>query len=174
MSDMRRREFIMLLGGAAAVWPLAANAQQPVRIAKIGHIESSFSAFAVCQVPWILDAESAGAGARRHHALLEWGEGAARPAVAHCCFRIGRTSQLGLFASLNRPGGNVTGVTALARLVVAKQFEVLHEIVLKAVIGCLVNPITGAFDRCASGILINRSLAGREIARTRALFGWLP
>jgi hypothetical protein len=57
---------------------------------------------------------------------------------------------------------------------VAKQFEVLHEIVLKAVIGCLVNPITGAFDRCASGILINRSLAGREIARTRALFGWLP
>ena len=48
---------------------------------------------------------------------------------------------IGLVNSLNRPGGNVTGVTTLANIVVAKQFEVLHETVPKAaVIGFLVNP----------------------------------
>jgi len=48
---------------------------------------------------------------------------------------------LGLVASLNRPGGNVTGVSFLTGTLVAKQFEILRATVPKtALIGLLVNP----------------------------------
>jgi len=49
--------------------------------------------------------------------------------------------QLGLVASLNRPGGNVTGVTQLTGEVAPKRVELAHELITTAtVIGLLVNP----------------------------------
>jgi RNA polymerase sigma factor (sigma-70 family) len=52
---MKRRAFISLLGGAAAVWPLAARAQQPgktPRVGYIGGISREFSSIPVTRAKW--------------------------------------------------------------------------------------------------------------------------
>ena len=47
---MRRREFIKVMGGAAAAWPVAARAQQPERMRRVGALMSQGADDAAAQV----------------------------------------------------------------------------------------------------------------------------
>jgi len=70
--------------------------------------------------------------------------------------------ELGLVASLNRPGGNATGVHVMTNSLEAKRLGLLHELVPNAAtIAVLVNPGTPGAD----SQLVEVETAGRAIAR---------
>ena len=174
MFGIGRREFISLLGGAAAAWPLAARAQQAaipvVGYLNNGSLESDASRLTglrrglneigyvegrnfVVEYRWAgnqadrLPALAADLVQLRVTVIVAAGLLPALAAKAATTsipivFNVAADPvQLGLVASLNRPGGNLTGTNSLIGELGAKGLAVLHELMPSiATIGFLENP----------------------------------
>ena len=200
--NLRRRQFISALGGAAA-WPLAARAQQPAqpvvgflgsgspqsdafRLAAVqeglteeGYVEGRNVAF---EYRWAEDQyerlpELAAELVRRQVAVMISIGGinsavAAKSSTATIPIVFatgGDPIKLGLVTSLNRPGGNVTGVNFLTEMLHAKQFEVLHEAISKtALIGVLVNPTIAIAEAETNSVLAAAKSLGQELVIVQA------
>jgi putative ABC transport system substrate-binding protein len=194
---MRRREFITILGNAAAMWPLAARAQQPA-MPVVGFVNAAspeayarmLSAFikglgetgyiegqnVKIEYRWAqgevnrLPAFATDLVRRKVSVIAATGTPAAIVAKATTTtipivFETGSDPvQLGLVTSLNRPGGNVTGVAQLAVEIAPKRLELLRELVPSArVIALLVDLTDPVSEKTRQGVEAAAQSLGLEL-----------
>jgi ABC-type uncharacterized transport system substrate-binding protein len=199
MLHMRRREFITLLGRAAAAWPLAARAQQPAMpvigflnypaspetnldeaaafrrgLKEAGYVEGQNVAieFRLTNAQSVLPALAA--DLVRHQVAVIVASGSAHTALAvkaatstiPIVYAGGADLvKYGLAASLNRPGGNVTGITFIHNELASKRLDLLRELVPQA---ATVAYLVGDQQNEATQELTNDTLAaaralGRQV-----------
>jgi putative ABC transport system substrate-binding protein len=179
---MKRREFMTLLGGAAAAWPVAARAQQhpPMGVppslsgerqlvigflhaviaaeygfrrglSEMGFVEGRNVAIDYRSIAGQSDrlpTLAADLAGRNVAIIISFDNDLATRAAMAATRSIpivfttaGNPVQLGFVASLNRPGGNVTGVTTFGEELLPKRLELLRELLPTAgKVALLFNP----------------------------------
>jgi putative tryptophan/tyrosine transport system substrate-binding protein len=199
---MKRRDFITLLGGAAAAWPLSARAQQAA-MPVIGLLGGGTpESFAPALEGFSKGLQEIGIVEGRNAAIeTRWARGeygrlpglaadlvaqgaavivtqtlpaalAAKAATTKIpiVFVIGEDPvEVGLVQTLNRPGGNVTGLSNFMNLLAAKRLEVLSETVPNAnALALLVNPNNPNADPDTKNLQAAAQALGRRIEVLRA------
>jgi putative ABC transport system substrate-binding protein len=208
MFDTRRREFITLLGGAAAtlpslLWPLAARAQQPA-MPVIGFLHSGSPEPNLKRVAAFRKGLSEAGYVEGRNVAVEfrWAAGqddrlpelaadlvrrrvaviatpgstpaalaakAATATIPIVFYMGGDPVALGLVASLNRPGGNVTGISNQDAELMAKRLALLRELVPQAA-RCiaLVNPNSVLTDAIVKNLRAGAATLGLQVEILRA------
>jgi len=191
---MRRRQFIKLLGGAAAAWPLAVRAQQQT-MPLVGFLNAQTAAGYTHLAAAFKQGLNENGFVEGQNVTIEYrwadrhldqlpelaaelvhlrpdvlvGTGGANTAAIAATKTIpvvvsfgGDPVKLGYVASLNHPGGNVTGLTIFSADLEAKRLELMNEILPRgATIGYLYAP---NFDFAGVGRR-NVETAARTIGR---------
>ena len=200
---MRRREFITLLGGAAAAWPLAVRAQQtPMPVIGLLNLTSPEpQAHAMTAFRAGLQ-ETGYVGGQNVTVEYRWADGrydllpslaaelVSRPVtvvVAIGGSRVGRAAmtatstipivfvsgadpiKVGLVPSLNRPGGNATGVHLQLGVLDPKKLGLLRELAPQAtLVGVLLNPNVEDFQIRVADVQEAARTVGLQIHVLRA------
>jgi putative tryptophan/tyrosine transport system substrate-binding protein len=200
---VRRREFITLLGSAAAAWPLAARAQQPA-VPVIGFLSSgSPRTFVNFLKAFHAGLSDEGFVERRNVAIVyRWAEGhfdeldaLATELVAEGAAVIAATGgmrsaeaaknatttipvvfvigfdpvKVGLVASFNKPGGNLTGTTIITTELATKRLSLLYDLDPgMRNVAILVNPESTRADVEIENVIVAARDTGRPLFVLRA------